>query len=179
VIRRLLLVVAVLVGAWLVAAFFLFARPDLPSPPAHVDAVVVLSGARNTRLDPGLELIREGAAPVLAISGALQDPHWPKAQAICRAGHVAGARVICFDPKPFSTRGESRAVARLARQHGWNEVVVVTSTFHVTRARMLFHRCYPGKLWFVGTPTTWWRIPEEWAFETGKLAVQLTAERGC
>jgi hypothetical protein len=44
---------------------------------------------------------------------------------------------------------------------------------------MLFRRCYRGRLWMVGTPIAWWRLPEEWAFETGKLAVQLTAERAC
>jgi len=179
VIRRLLLVLAVLVGLWLVMCLVLFVLPHQPTPPARVDAVVVLSGALNNRLDPALELIRKGEAPVLAISGALQDPRWHKARALCRQGHVAGARVVCFEPVPFSTRGESRAVARLARQRGWNKIVVVTSTFHVTRARMLFHRCYPGRLWLVGTPTAWWKLPEEWAFETGKLSVQLTIERGC
>ena len=178
-IRRLLAVPAVLIVAWLVVCAVFFVWPRGTGAPAHADAVVVLSGARNNRLDPALRLIRRGVAPVLVISGAAQDPHWHTARALCRAGHVARARVICFEPRPFSTRGEARAVGALARTHGWNEVVVVTSTFHVTRARMLFHRCYPGRLWLVGTPTTWWRLPEEWAFETGKLAVQLTAERGC
>jgi uncharacterized SAM-binding protein YcdF (DUF218 family) len=179
VIRRALLVLALLVGAWLVLCAVLFVWPRGTGSPAHADAVVVLSGARDNRLDPALALIRRGVAPVLVISGAAQDPHWHTARALCRRGRVAAARVICFEPRPFSTRGEARAVGALARSHNWNEVVVVTSTFHVTRARMLFHRCYPGRLSLVGTPTTWWRVPEEWAFETGKLAVQLTAERGC
>jgi uncharacterized SAM-binding protein YcdF (DUF218 family) len=179
VIRRLLLVLALLVGAWLVLCAVLFVWPRGTGAPAHADAVVVLSGARNNRLDPALKLVRGGLAPVLAISGAAQDPRWHKARALCHAGHAGSVRVICFEPRPFSTRGEARAVAALARRHGWTKLVVVTSTFHVTRARMLFRRCYPGLLWLVGTPTTWWMLPEEWAFETGKLAVQLTAERGC
>ena len=82
-------------------------------------------------------------------------------------------------PVPFSTRGEARAIGRLARARGWNRVVVVTSTFHVTRTRLLFHRCYGGRLWVVGAAAPWWRLPEEWASESGKLIVQLTAERGC
>jgi uncharacterized SAM-binding protein YcdF (DUF218 family) len=179
VIRRAILVLAVLVGAWLVACLFLFLRPRVDAPPPHADAVIVLSGDRNVRLAPGIRLVQRGVAPVLAISGARQDPRWRKAARLCRQGRVAGARVICFEPRPFSTRGEARAIARLARQHGWNAVVVVTSTFHVTRARLLFRRCYRGRLWMIGTPTPWWRLPEEWAFETGKLAVQLTAERAC
>jgi uncharacterized SAM-binding protein YcdF (DUF218 family) len=179
VIRRSILAVAVLVAGWLVACAVLFVWPSTGSPPAKADAVVVLSGDRNARLDPGLALVKRGVAPVLVISGARQDPRWLKARRLCREGRVAAAQVICFEPKPFSTRGEARAVGALARRHGWTKVVVVTSTFHVTRARMLFRRCYPGRLWMVGTPTRWWVLPEEWAFETGKLAVQLTAERGC
>jgi uncharacterized SAM-binding protein YcdF (DUF218 family) len=178
-IRRLLIVLAGLVAIWLVACAVLFVWPSAGAPPPRADAVVVLSGDRNVRLDPGIALVRRGAAPVLVISGARQDPHWLKARRLCRLGRTAAAKVICFEPVPFSTRGEARAIGRLARKHGWNRLVIVTSTFHITRARMLVGRCYSGRLWLVGTPTPWWRLPEEWAFETGKLAVQLTAERGC
>lgn len=178
-IRRSILVLALLVGAWLAACLYFFVWPRADAPPTHADAVVVLSGDRNVRLDPGIRLVGRGVAPVLVISGARQDPRWRKAQTLCHRGHVAAARVICFEPVPFSTRGEARAIGRLAREHGWQRVVIVTSTFHLTRAKMLVRRCYHGRLWEVGTPTPWWRLPEEWAFETGKLAVQLTAERTC
>jgi uncharacterized SAM-binding protein YcdF (DUF218 family) len=177
-IRRLILVLAVLVGVWLVACAFLFVWPRPDALPPHADAVIVLSGD-HARLNPGVRLVERGVAPVLAISGARQDPRWRKAQRLCRLGRAAAATVICFKPVPFSTRGEARAIGRLAREHGWHRVVIVTSTFHVTRAQLLVHRCYHGRLWALGTPTTWWRLPEEWAFETGKLAVQLTTERGC
>jgi hypothetical protein len=179
VIRRLLLVLAALVGAWLVACAFLFVWPHTDAPPAHADAVVVLAGGLDRRLDPALKLVRDGVAPVLAVSSPNRGK-WPKARALC-AGRVKtpGFHVRCFTPTPYSTQGEARAVARMARAFGWSRVVVVTSTFHVTRARMLFHRCYPGKLWMVGTSWPWWKLPEEWASETGKLIVQLTAQRGC
>jgi uncharacterized SAM-binding protein YcdF (DUF218 family) len=179
VLRRALLVLAGLVAAWLVACVFLFVWPRADAAPRRADAVVVLSGARNLRLDPALRLIARHVAPVLAISGAAADPKWRKARRLCAAGRVDSARVVCFTPRPFSTRGEAREVGRLARARGWSRVVVVTSTFHVTRTRVLFHRCYPGRLWVVGARAPWWRLPEEWADETAKLAVQLTVERGC
>jgi hypothetical protein len=31
----------------------------------------------------------------------------------------------------------------------------------------------------VGAPSPWWRLPADWASETGKLLVQLTVQRGC
>jgi uncharacterized SAM-binding protein YcdF (DUF218 family) len=170
----------VLVGAWLVTVAFLFIWPRADAPPARADAVVVLSGGLNERLDPALALVRRGVAPVLAISSAFRDPRWTKAHRLCRGEEgPTRFRVLCFEASPYSTRGEARSVARLARQHGWTRIVVVTSTYHVTRARMLFQRCYHGRLWVVGTGSTWWRLPEEWASETGKLLVQATVERGC
>jgi hypothetical protein len=140
----------------------------------------VLSGGQNSRLDPALALMRMRIAPVLAISSAFHDDSWKKAQRLCR-GDLGPTRyeVLCFTAHPFSTQGEARTVAKLARANGWHRLVVVTSTYHVTRARMLFRRCYHGDLWFDGTRSRWWRLPEQWAYETGKLFVQLTTQRGC
>jgi uncharacterized SAM-binding protein YcdF (DUF218 family) len=179
--RRLLLVVAALVVAWLVACLVLFVWPWAEaSHPARSDAVVVLSGGENRRLDPALRLVERGVAPVLAISGAFLDPKWRKAHRLCRGEEgPTRFRVLCFTPRPYSTRGEARAIAGLARARGWDHVVVVTSTFHLTRAQMLIARCYRGGLSLVGTSSPWWKLPEEWASETGKLLVQLTVERTC
>jgi uncharacterized SAM-binding protein YcdF (DUF218 family) len=177
--RRLVLAVVGLAAAWLVLSLVLFVwSPWLGKTPAHANAVVVLSGDHR-RLPPALELIRRKVAPVLAISSVQDTPKWRAARALCAAGRYLGARVVCFRAVPYSTRGEARAVARLARERGWSSVVVVTSRFHVTRARILFRRCYHGGLAFVGAPSTWWRLPAEWASETAKLAVQLTVERSC
>jgi uncharacterized SAM-binding protein YcdF (DUF218 family) len=181
VLRRLLVAVAMLVGLWLVVCAVLFVWPPANSgAPAHADVVVVLSGGLNRRLDPALKLVQRGVAPVLAISSPFDDPRWTKARRLCR-GQEGPTRfdVLCFQAVPFNTRGEARTVARLARAHGWTRVVVVTSTYHVTRARMLFRRCYHGRLWMVGTAAQWRRLPREWLYESGKLLVQTIAERGC
>ena len=179
VLRRLILVAVGLVAAWLVACLVLFVWPPAESSaPAHADAVVVLSG-NTRRLPPALALIRRGVAPVLALSTVQRTKHWPQAERLCAAHRYAGARVVCFNAVPFSTRGEARTVARLARARGWRSIVVVTSTFHLTRARLLFRRCYAGKLAMIGSTSIWWQLPEEWLSETGKLVVQLTVERGC
>jgi uncharacterized SAM-binding protein YcdF (DUF218 family) len=174
-----LLVLIALVAAWLVACLVLFVLPPAESsPPAHADVVVVLSG-NTRRLPPALALIRQGVAPVLALSTVQRTKHWPLAKRLCAAHRYANAQVVCFTAVPFSTRGEARTVARLARERGWHSVVVVTSTFHVTRADLLFRRCFKGRLALIGSPSVWWQLPEEWLSETGKLLVQLTLRRGC
>jgi uncharacterized SAM-binding protein YcdF (DUF218 family) len=179
VVRRILVAVGALVAAWLVACAVLFVWPPAETgPPARADAIVVLSGAAS-RLPPAKALIRDGVAPVLAISSVRRTPKWRAARELCKAGTYAGARVVCFEAHPYSTRGEAETVARIAARQGWHSLVIVSSTFHLTRAKLLFRRCYAGRLSLVGASTQWWKLPQEWASETGKLLVQVVAERGC
>jgi uncharacterized SAM-binding protein YcdF (DUF218 family) len=174
-------IVLAVVAVWVVLCLVLFVRsPWQSAAPDRADAVVVLSGGLNSRLDPALSLMRRGLAPVLAVSGAFHGTRWKKARTLCTGGYgKLRFRVLCFEPRPFSTQGEARTIARLARERGWSRVVVVTSTFHVTRARMLVRRCYHGRLWMVGTHTPWWMLPADFVWETGKLITQLTYARGC
>ena len=143
--------------------------------PRHADAVVVLSGSHD-RLPKGLELVRRGVAPVLVISdGAVAG--WPVANRLCRGG--ASFRVICFHPSPYSTRGEARFVARLMRRRGWRRVVVVTSRYHVLRARMDFRRCVDGNVKGVGASTSLGQWIAGAIQEWPKLGYALTFGRSC
>lgn len=177
--RRLLWLLGFLVVVWLTACAALFVWPSADTgAPKHADAVVVLSGDPH-RLPTAEALIRKHVAPVLALSSVARTPKWRAGIRLCRAGRYESARVVCFEASPYSTRGEAETVTRIARRRDWRSVVVVSSTYHLTRARILFRRCYRGRLSFVGAPSTWWLLPVEWATETGKLVVQETVERSC
>jgi uncharacterized SAM-binding protein YcdF (DUF218 family) len=175
--RRLILVLALLVIAFVVATGFLFVWPSSDAP-GRADAVVVLSGGRDSRLDPALRLMAQRVARVLVISGAGYDPKWKQARALCAKGSTK-FRVICFDPKPYSTRGEAREIAQLAQRRHWTKVDVVTSRYHVFRAGMVIRRCYHGELAMIGTRYKRIDAPVAWLSEWAKLAVQLTVERRC
>jgi len=158
----------------LVATAVLFVFPPQDHP-QHADVVVVLSGSKD-RLPKGVELMRRGVAPALVISdGAV--PGWPEANRLCRGGEKFS--VICFHASPYSTRGEAHFVAALMKRRGWRHVVVVTSRYHVIRARMDFRRCIDGDVKGVGASTSLdsWIAGalQEWP----KLGYALTLGRSC
>lgn len=141
---------------------------------ATADAVMVLAGQKK-RLPVALELVRRGVAPVLVISDGL-DPRWTQANRLCRFGDPD--RFVCIRPEPYSTRGEARLAARLARERDWDSLVVVSSRFHLLRARELFERCFDGELAFVGAPNPRLRLPISIALEWVKLG-SATVRREC
>jgi hypothetical protein len=102
------------------------------------DAVVVHAGGTGERLDRALELIDDGAAPVLVVMYG-DHPDFPQAPGLC--GAEEPFEVICPSPEPVSTVGEARALGTLIDDQGWDEVVIVTSDYHVRRAKLLDARC--------------------------------------
>lgn len=123
---------------------------DTLPPGQRVDAVVALGGRLETAIY-AQNLVKGGAAPVLVLSDPYQpEDNLPVHQAC--ASRPAGYRIICFAPDPSTTRGEAREIADLARVNGWTRVAVVSPTFHVTRARLLVRRCYPGTLLMLPAP---------------------------
>ena len=169
---RWLLVALLLVLAWLAATAYLFVWPPTDSI-GPADAVVVLgSRSRPERLPEGLRLMHEHIAPVLVLMT-------PPAGPLCH--RKARFEIICLNPKPFSTRGEARGVARLAERHGWHSLAVVTSRWHVTRARVLLRRCYHGSLRLAGANPSDNAVEygEDVAQEWAGLLYALTLARGC
>ena len=133
----------------------------------------MLSGGRGHRLAEGRRLIDQGISNTLVISDGF-DPEWVEAGRLCTSG---GA--ICFTPDPYSTRGEARWIAQEARERGWDSLVVVTSTYHVRRTRMIVGSCFDGELAVVGArPPLGNRIIGV-AWEWPKSAYYLTLNRGC
>lgn len=140
---RLAAVVCLLVTA--AATYKAVVRPttDTVSPDSPADAVVALAGPVRS-VDAALRLVRQGVARELVLSNGY-GPDDPQMKQLC-ASRPAGFGITCFVPDPSSTRGEARAIGRIARERGWQDVIVVTPTFHVSRARLIVGRCYRGRL---------------------------------
>jgi uncharacterized SAM-binding protein YcdF (DUF218 family) len=135
------------------------------------DAIVSLDGDRPRRLRKAVELAAAGAAPTLVVV---------RAEAVAPELLVAGSlpfELLSVVPEPATTRGEARAVARLAVERGWRRVLVVTSTYHVPRARLIFQRCVAGELAFVSAGCRRRRLPLDICWESAKWVLACTLRR--
>jgi len=157
------------------ATVWLFVLPPSGAP-ARADAVVVLSGDRGERLATALDLLDRGVSRTLVHVGT---PDSDRIEQLCR--RADGQRVVCLRPAPDDTAQEARALGRLADRRGWRRLAVVTSTYHVTRARLLIGRCFDGEVRMVKAAPdiplrTWLRqLLHEW----GGLGEALVLRRGC
>ncbi len=174
--RRWPVVLVVVVAVGVLATLRLFVWPPMDKP-SQANAVVVLAGGRGERVALALELMSEGVAPALVLIGEQTEP---KADELCRAGQ-APFELVCLLPRPDSTHTEARAVAQLASTRQWQKLVLVTSTYHVTRSRMMLARCFPGDLKAIGAKAPFGirsmvpLIAKEWA----GLVHAATVARNC
>jgi hypothetical protein len=153
----------------------LFVWPSLPPVPQRADAIVQLGGPGNRR-SVGLDLVRQGRAPVLAIS--ISDEERERA-GWCDDGRLRGVPVICFHPEPFTTRGEARAIERMAQQHGWHSVILVTSPDQAKRAMLRVSRCYRGDIAVATAHLPWYRYPGQVAYQAAATVKAYTVQTSC
>jgi uncharacterized SAM-binding protein YcdF (DUF218 family) len=165
------LVVVVLFAA-VTARLFVFPARGMP---AHVDVVIMLDGSGDAgRVAAALRLAKERRAPTLLISrGRFESAHWS-----CPPP-MRYVKVICFNPSPATTKGEAEFIGRLARQHHWTSVTLVTVTPQDTRARLRLSRCFRGAVYVSTSPLPAEQWPYQIAYEWGATLKALFLQRSC
>jgi uncharacterized SAM-binding protein YcdF (DUF218 family) len=125
-----------------------FARNDTK---VKADAIVVLgcrvddAGAPSERMRRrmalGVELYREGAAPLIVLSGGGLGPV-AEAAAMRDLALAAGipATVLRLEPDSCDTLANAVNTARLLKTAGKSRIVLVTDRLHLPRAALLFRR---------------------------------------
>ncbi len=178
------LLVALGVGGLAVFALTLWAwvlRPqDAPAVDAgEADAVVIFIGGRGERFDTAFDLIDAGVATTLVIPNGTNTT-LRGANRLCRRG-VPGVEVLCPPTERNDTGGEAAAIGALARERGWDRLVLVTTDYHVGRATLRLDRCFQGEVAAVAAPNRvsppdrGFRIVREWL---GHIEAR-TLERDC
>ncbi len=165
--RRVLAILAVvgIIAATVAGAsgYVLFTRPH-SDPLTKADAIIVLGGENDGRLQYGLDLARRGYADTVVLSNSYLDKpaDLPDFQRACTSG-TQTITVICFVPDPFTTRGEAMYTAELAWARHWTHVIVVSWNYHTVRARYVFHQCFDGEVTMHPVPRAYDFAPWRWA----------------
>jgi uncharacterized SAM-binding protein YcdF (DUF218 family) len=133
-----------------------------PTPLPKADAVLVLGGGLVPPLPPrrrvevsdaadrlltGVDLIRQGKAPWLVVSGgrvsfSSDDPLPPEASYAATLATELGVppdRIVRSE-SPRNTAEEAVAIGAIARERGWRSLLLVTSATHLPRATATFRR---------------------------------------
>lgn len=175
------------VGA-IIAAIVVLAAAGLPvyvfpatSGPGAASVVDVIGPPTATRMKIADRLLREGLAGalVVTVSPPLYGQYASADIPDCHERHSYPA--YCVTPTPFTTQGESRELARLAAEHGWDRAIVITQTSHIARAGIIMAACSPGRVEMVADRTplglgTW---AYQYLYQTAgfiKLGVELLGE---
>ncbi|MEF2553666.1 YdcF family protein [Aurantimonas sp. A2-1-M11] len=146
VLRRLWLaaiVAAVLLGGYLAGGFLRFAEEvsilARPVPIAPADGIVVLTGGA-LRIDQAIDLLKDGHGRRLLISGV--NPH-TSAETLARMTDTDRALFACcvdLDYAALNTVGNAEIARNWAREHGFRDLILVTSDYHMPRSLREFDR---------------------------------------
>lgn len=142
-IRRLFTFLLLLATAWAVGfALFLF---NLGKPlGAHsTDAVVVLTGGSG-RTQRGLDAIRRGDAKRMLVSGVNPDVRPRELAAQFPAERALFRCCVDLGHEAVDTRSNADETGRWVREHGYRSIRLVTSDWHMARARLELRHVLQG-----------------------------------
>lgn len=104
---------------------------------SRADAIVALTGGKG-RIEAGLVLLRSGAAPTLVLSGVDRDADM---DTIFLNGVTAEEKENIILEKASTTTYENALhVRRIAEERGFKSMILLTSWYHMKRARYAFSR---------------------------------------
>lgn len=143
---------------------------------AVTDAIVVLTGGAG-RLGTGLDLLAEGRAAKLFISGVYRGVDVAE---ILRVSRQAPEELECcieLGHSAVDTRGNAREAAQWMAAEGFTTLRLVTAGYHMPRSELEFRRVMP-EVRLIAHPVfpshvrvdAWWRSPGTAAL----LAVEYT-----
>ena len=125
-----------LVLAWVFGfVWFVASLPKAAPAEVETDAIVVLTGGPG-RLARGVEILEAGRAKRMLISGV--DPSVRSVELAKALGRDEKLFACCIDlgREAVDTRSNGDEVADWVRRHNYRSIRLVTSNYHVRRARL-------------------------------------------
>lgn len=112
----------------------------------RVDAIVVVSGGdNNARIEKGVELYKEGWAPILMYSGAAAEGDVSNAKAMQNISVKMGVPVsdIIIEEDSKTTLENASFSAKIINEKGFRSIILVTSPYHQRRTFEQFKKELP------------------------------------
>lgn len=142
----LLLVLTLWLGSFL---WFMGQLPHTrPDATITTDAIIVLTGG-NGRVEQGLSVLAEGAAPTLLISGVGRNVTLPQMIAAHSTPEMRRriakeeARIV-LDYVANSTQSNAAEMARFVKENGLHSIRLITAWYHMPRSLLEFRAAMPG-----------------------------------
>jgi uncharacterized SAM-binding protein YcdF (DUF218 family) len=101
------------------------------------DAIVILEGDGFARIPEGVRLYKEGWAPVVVISGGVNNPpHSTTASEMMPEVVKLGVpqSAILLEEKSQHTRDQAVYLSAICKERGWTRMIMVASHYHQYRA---------------------------------------------
>lgn len=160
--------VLVFVGIALSCGGFLHFARSLPASVStgdvSGDAIVVLTGA-PARISAGFRLLAEKRGRRMLISGVFPATTQADIQRMINGDEALFACCVDIDHDAMDTLGNAEQTRVWAKRHGFDKLIIVTSTYHMPRSMMELQRALP-KVDLVAYPVPvstaadWWSDPD-------------------
>lgn len=168
------LVIILTITTLVVAARFVTQYPYRPEDlirqdtPIRADAIVVLEGGGDARIDHAMRLVARGYSDTILYPGLTRPSS-------ARLAQTAATLDIEYELVSGNGAGSTFTEAISARellrvQRGISSILLVTSDYHSHRALWIFRRLLPRRISILSTPTQedWWST--EGAMREGSTA---------
>lgn len=121
---------------------------DLNRPLPPIDAIVCLGGGRGRIMASGdlwlryWEQTQKAQAPVLYLSGMGPQTSWYQLSKQLRSGTLRSLLrpLTVIEKESSNTEANAVWLVRYAQEHHWKRILLLTSSYHMKRARFIFSR---------------------------------------
>ncbi len=131
----LLILMSFLLMFFYYAGYFLV----LDENPKKSDVIIVLGGDQGSRIHKGVTLYKSGYAPYIIISGEITGADLLMASAV-KSG--VPKEFLILEQRAESTYENALFSKEIMEQYGFKTALVVSSDYHMRRARMIFEKVF-------------------------------------
>jgi len=164
---RLLVIIAIVALIWLVGLFAFADRVRGLTPadePTRADAIVALTGPSAERVNAAIRLLEQGKGQRVLISGVNREVRRRELRELTPGSSRLFNCCVDLGFEAEDTVGNAQEIAAWARAKGYDDLIVVTSDYHMPRSLVEIRGALPGVRltpYAVSTPSLdnarWWR----------------------